>query len=256
VNFSEKFLTDYADKKLKAHTSHNYRSRLKQIYPAIGHIKLRDLRTGHLNSLYARLQKHCVNYEDRYTAKVDFLSEIANRNMNKHKAPYLDEEDAGRLLTLLHNEPIKYRTMIARSAFVLLQQYRHWQEEQHEACGDYWKQTDDRIFTAEDGGTIHPDTLSKWFKKFVKQNNFPDVHLHSLRHTYASLMIADGIPLVVVSNNLGHAQVSTTADIYSHVIKSAAAKAADSIDSKFSGIVESTSLVKESEVFYSHLSAS
>jgi len=69
-------------------------------------------------------------------------------------------------------------------------------------------------------------------------------------------MIADGIPLVVVSNNLGHAQVSTTADIYSHVIKSAAAKAADSIDSKFSDIVETSSLVKENETLYIHRSVS
>jgi hypothetical protein len=69
-------------------------------------------------------------------------------------------------------------------------------------------------------------------------------------------MIADGIPLVVVSNNLGHAQVSTTTDIYSHVIKSAAAKAADSIDSKFSDLVETSSIVKENEASYYQLSAS
>jgi len=154
--------------------------------------------------------------------------------------------------TRTSERPIK----LARSAFVLLQQYKQWQDEQRKKCGDYWKQTDDRIFTADDGGIMHPDTLSKWFKKFIKQNNFPDVHLHSLRHTYASLMIADGIPLVVVSNNLGHAQVSTTADIYSHVIKSAAAKAADSIDSKFSDIVETASSVNENEILYSHQSAS
>ena len=52
------------------------------------------------------------------------------------------------------------------------------------------------------------------------------MHIHSLRHTFASLMIADGTPLVVVSRRLGHAQVSTTANIYSHVIASADEKAA------------------------------
>ena len=46
-----------------------------------------------------------------------------------------------------------------------------------------------------------------------------------MRHTYASLMIADGTPLVVVSKRLGHAQVSTTANIYSHLIASADEKA-------------------------------
>ena len=48
--------------------------------------------------------------------------------------------------------------------------------------------------------------------------------VHSLRHTYASLMIADGVPLVVVSRQLDHAQASTTANIYAHAIASAQAK--------------------------------
>lgn len=52
----------------------------------------------------------------------------------------------------------------------------------------------------------------------------------SLRHTYASLLIVDGTLLVVVSKNLGHAQTSTTGDIYSHVIASAEAKATQVTD--------------------------
>ena len=53
---------------------------------------------------------------------------------------------------------------------------------------------------------------------------------HELRHTYASLLIADKTPLVVVAKNLGHAQTSTTSNIYSHVIASAEAKAAQVTD--------------------------
>ena len=67
------------------------------------------------------------------------------------------------------------------------------------------------------------------------------VTVHSLRHTYASLMIADGVPLVVVSNQLGHAQTSTTANIYAHVISAAEAKAAAVFD-RFGDLVS-----KESE---------
>ena len=65
---------------------------------------------------------------------------------------------------------------------------------------------------------MHPDALTKWFSRFCTDSGFQRVHIHSLRHTCASLMIADGTPLVVVSRRLGHAQVSTTANIYSHVI--------------------------------------
>jgi Site-specific recombinase XerD len=74
---------------------------------------------------------------------------------------------------------------------------------------------------------IHPDTVTSWFKDFVKKNNLPDITLHSLRHTNASLMIANGVDLRTVSKRLGHAQVSTTTNIYSHAIKSADERAAD-----------------------------
>ncbi len=55
-------------------------------------------------------------------------------------------------------------------------------------------------------------------------------------HTYASLMIADGVPLVVVSRQLGHAQASTTANIYAHAIASAQAKAMQTFD-RFNDLV-------------------
>lgn len=118
--------------------------------------------------------------------------------------------------------PIK----LSHSLFLLLNEYRLWQDHQRELCGDQWQDKDGRVFTSLFGAPIHPDTLSSWFKDFITKNNFPDVHFHSLRHTYASLMIADGTPLIIVSRRLGHAQVSTTSNIYSHVIKSADEKAA------------------------------
>ena len=125
---------------------------------------------------------------------------------------------------------------LSRSAFLLLREYQEWQNSQRELCGDRWKDKDGRIFTTDEGVPLHPDALSKWFRTFVRRNNFPDIHIHSLRHTYASLMIADGTPLVVVSRRLGHAQVSTTANIYAHVIASADEKAAQ-IAEKFSDLI-------------------
>ena len=92
------------------------------------------------------------------------------------------------------------------------------------------------MFTRDDGAPIFPDALTQWFGDFVKRSGLPPVHVHSLRHTFASLMIADGTPLVVVSRRLGHAQVSTTANIYAHVIASADEKAAQ-IGDKFADIV-------------------
>ena len=67
--------------------------------------------------------------------------------------------------------------------------------------------------------------MTQWFSAFVARSGLPKVTVHSLRYTYTSLMIADGTPLVVVSRQLGHAQISTTANIYAHAIASAQARA-------------------------------
>ena len=109
----------------------------------------------------------------------------------------------------------------SNSLFLLLGEHRAWQDLQRDLCGDRWADRDGRVFTNLFGAPLHPDTLTSWFKSFTRKHKFPDVHFHSLRHTYASLMIADGTPLVIVSRRLGHSQVSTTANIYSHVIQSA-----------------------------------
>ena len=125
---------------------------------------------------------------------------------------------------------------LSRSVFLLLREYKEWQDAQRESCADQWRDRDGRVFTTDDGAPVHPDSLTKWFSGFTKRHGFPPVHLHSLRHTYASLMIEDGTPLVVVSRRLGHAQVSTTANIYAHVIASADERAAQ-VSEKFSDVV-------------------
>lgn len=55
-------------------------------------------------------------------------------------------------------------------------------------------------------------------------------NLHSLRHTNATLQIANGVPLTTVAGNLGHADSATTTKIYAHAIQSAAAASAQMMD--------------------------
>ncbi|NLB35884.1 MAG: tyrosine-type recombinase/integrase [Clostridiales bacterium] len=380
-SFAELWLSEYAKKQLKAKTYTEYEKQLSRVYDAIGHIKLKDIKTGHLNAFYSNLQEVGMRGNSiKASAKEVFLKHLKERQlshkamgklagvasntvgaackgesisfvsaekiakalnvkvhelftvvknleplspstvrsyhrlissiltkavkwgyitynpaanaelpkMKNREAAHLDEEDARRLLELLQHEPIKFRAMItfdllsglrrgellglrwqdisfedetitisqtsayvkgkgtytdtpknktslrplklSRSAFITLREYKEWQDGQKETCGDYWKDKDGRVFTGEDGAPVHPDALTKWFTKFRKRYGFPRVTLHSLRHTYASIMIASGTPLVVVSKRLGHAQVSTTNNIYSHIIRSADEKAATVMD--------------------------
>lgn len=126
---------------------------------------------------------------------------------------------------------------LSRSAVLLLLEYKAWQDEQRDKLGDAWKNDADRVFTTEFGTPIQPSRLTKWFRDFIDRSGLPHVTVHSLRHTYASLLISDGVPLTVVSHQLGHSQTSTTANIYAHVIAAAEAKAQETIDNRFENYV-------------------
>ncbi|HYE08700.1 MAG TPA: tyrosine-type recombinase/integrase, partial [Patescibacteria group bacterium] len=109
---------------------------------------------------------------------------------------------------------------LPQSAIDILKEFNHYQEQQKLEVGDNWIDND-RLFTSWDGQPIHPHTISGWFRKFIYKNNLPSVSIHSLRHTNATLLIASGVPIKTVSHRLGHAQTSTTANIYAHAIRSA-----------------------------------
>ncbi len=118
---------------------------------------------------------------------------------------------------------------LPEQAFELLKEHRKWQRTKRIAMGDRWVDCD-RLFTQDDGTPIHPDSISGWFHNFISRTDLPQISIHSLRHTNITLLLAAGIPLRTVSYRAGHAQTSTTANIYSHAIRTADEKAAEVLE--------------------------
>ena len=85
------------------------------------------------------------------------------------------------------------------------------------------------MFTCDNGTAMNPDTVTQWLADFAKKYDLPHIHPHKFRHTMASLLISNGTDTLTVSKRLGHAKVSTTIDIYSHMIKKSDERAAESI---------------------------
>ena len=111
----------------------------------------------------------------------------------------------------------------------LLRQHRKEQAQQRLNLGDQWVESG-RIFIADDGSWMNPETATRWFSHFVVRKGLPQITLHSLRHTNATLLIGAGINVKTVSSHLGHSNIATTGNIYAHAIRSAEAAAAEALE--------------------------
>jgi integrase len=87
------------------------------------------------------------------------------------------------------------------------------------------------VFTREDGRHLRPEYVTRHFLKLARDAGLPPIRLHDLRHTNASLALAAGVELKVVSERLGHSTTTITADLYTHVHRAIGRAAADKIAS-------------------------
>jgi integrase len=136
------------------------------------------------------------------------------------------------IITKLPKNKCSIRTIkLPVEVFDMLTEYRAWQTSERLKLGDQW-QNSNRLFTAWNGAPMNPDTLTQWFEGFIKRHpELPPIHLHNLRHTNASLMIAAGTNVKTVSKRLGHTTTTTTETIYQVAFQSADEKAADAVGS-------------------------
>lgn len=103
--------------------------------------------------------------------------------------------------------------------------------------GDYW-QGDNWLFTQDNGKMMNystpyqalQDTINRYNKDHSADEALPLIPFHGLRHTSATLLIASQQDVKTVSTRPGHAQTSTTMNIYAHALKESDRKAADALE--------------------------
>jgi integrase len=79
-------------------------------------------------------------------------------------------------------------------------------------------QTSDLVFTSDRGLPINPQTLHRDFKKALRAAGLPlSLRIHDLRHAAATLLLGEGVNIKIVSEMLGHANISITGNLYQHV---------------------------------------
>jgi integrase len=300
---------------LKHSTAVRYKDLTTRIYPAIGHIKLKELRADHLNSLYTELGKPGQNKRTGagLSAKTiiehhRLISTVLEQAVKEGLVPfnvagratlpkatqkevnYFQQETVAAIRDALEEEPIKWRTLthlflitgarrgellglkwdkvdfegnriyicnsvlyspdvgiyestpkterskrfitLPGETMQLLRKYRAWQSSERLRLGAYY-QNQNFVFTQDNGKPLHPDSVTDWLTKFSKRHNLPHINPHAFRHTMASMLYFNGVDSVSISKRLGHAQVSTTANIYAHVMEEADQRSADILSEIF-----------------------
>jgi integrase len=122
------------------------------------------------------------------------------------------------------------RRQLALDPFTVaaLKAHRVQQLQERLAWGPAWVDTG-LVFTREDGQVLHPEHVTKRFARLVRDAGLPPITLHGVRHSYATAALAAGEPLKVVSERLGHASTSITANLYQHVLPSMDERTANAV---------------------------
>lgn len=100
----------------------------------------------------------------------------------------------------------------------VLHETRAYQAEARAMAPSVWR-GEGWIVHRWDGGQVNHDTPSKWFRKFADKHGFEGVRFHDLRHTHATILLANSIDAVAVASRMGHADASTTLRVYAHALR-------------------------------------
>jgi integrase len=116
----------------------------------------------------------------------------------------------------------------------ILRRHRARQAEDRIAAGEAW-QDHGLIFASEIGMPLDPDNFSHRFSQLCRRVGLGHWHPHELRHSGASLMLAQGTPLHVVSDVLGHTSIAITKDVYGHLLDGGRRSAAEAMSAALFG---------------------
>lgn len=77
---------------------------------------------------------------------------------------------------------------------------------------------------------VNKNSITGWFIKWLEQNNFRRIRFHDLRHTHASILLYKGVDIKTISERLGHSDILTTLNIYTHIIAEQPQRVSDILD--------------------------
>jgi integrase len=118
-----------------------------------------------------------------------------------------------------------------------LQEHRRRQAEERKLAGPDW-QVLDLVLARFDGRPLHYRNLTAVLEAALKSAGLERIRLYDLRHTCASILMAEGLHPKVVAERLGHSNISFTVGVYSHVLPGMQEEAAAKLEKAVFGVFE------------------
>ena len=137
---------------------------------------------------------------------------------------------------------------LPRQCFEVLANWKKEEKELSLSLGSYWKGYRGKefeknpIFITDEGERMNLDTPYHKFKEVIalynaqcekEEDKLPNIRLHDLRHTSATLLLSENVDIETVSHRLGHSKASVTLDVYGHWLKETDEKASDTLENLF-----------------------
>jgi integrase len=132
---------------------------------------------------------------------------------------YLDTSPINERISFKQPKTQKSRRSIALSpsTVAVLREHQEAQSKQRLALGLPPLADSDLVFSHWGGSPMIPSSISQAWRRLARRCGLTGIHLHSARHSHASLLLAQGVHQKVVNERLGHAGTAITMDLYSHV---------------------------------------
>lgn len=142
----------------------------------------------------------------------------------------------GLRITEVKTERSRRAIALPDSVVRALKTRRAHQLEERLKAGLRWQDTG-LVFTNPNGGPLEPITLHRDYKRILKAAGLSvETRFHDLRHSAASLLLAEGVQLRVIRQLLGHSSIALTANTYSHVMPAMMREAAEKMDAVLAGV--------------------
>lgn len=309
--FAEEWFESYAKPNLRNTTYERMLQLRGRAYAAIGHMRMDKITPRQLQAFVNTLSKDGANEKTgkplapktirhnlsfisdvfSYAVKMGVVSENPCSKVTIPKGQPTEKkiytiEEVEKFLTLLNDEPLKYRTFfnimiysgfrrgemlglewkdvdfennvisvrrtsnytakqgtytdttktrrsqrslkLPQEIMDMLKEYKDEQDEQALKYGDKWVETD-RLYTKWNGEPMQNGTPYFWLGEFCEKHDLPFYGLHSFRHLFCSLLVHNGVDIATVSGAMGHSCISTTSNLYCHMIGDAQAKVAAAV---------------------------